>query len=247
MVGYHDQLTADLDANATVRDLVAGRYRPPGSPEDINLMKRFLFSGDLPFARVGSLSGGERRRLQILLLTAARPNVLLMDEPTNDLDLDALRALEDFLEDWPGALLVVSHDRTFLERVTDRVVEVGPEGAVAEVPGGVAGWIDRAVGGQARLNEMQSSRVVRSTSTADGAGSPSAPARPRVNPSRQARLLRDAEREMARLHGEVTRITEALASASDYKDMAALGHNLADAHAALEAAEESWLALAIND
>ncbi len=141
VAGYHDQLTAELDADARVRDLVAGPYRAPGSPEDINLMRRFLFSGDLPFARVGSLSGGERRRLQILLLTAARPNVLFLDEPTNDLDLDALRALEDFLEDWPGALLVVSHDRTFLERVTDRVVEVGPEGTVAEVPGGVAGWV----------------------------------------------------------------------------------------------------------
>ena len=250
VVGYHDQLTADLDPDATVRDLVAGPYRLPGSPEDINLMKRFLFDGDLPFARVGRLSGGERRRLQILLLTAARPNVLFLDEPTNDLDLDALRALEDFLEDWPGALLVVSHDRTFLERVTDRVVEVGPEGAVVEVPDGVAGWVDRAMGGQARLNERQSSRVVPSRSTAvgtDGAGGPSAPARLRVNPSRHARLLRDAEREMARRHGEVTRLTEALASASEYKDMAALGHNLADAQAALETAEETWLALAIKD
>jgi ABC transport system ATP-binding/permease protein len=250
VAGYHDQLTADLDADAKVRDLVAGPYRQPGSPEDINLMKRFLFDGDLPFARVRTLSGGERRRLQILLLTASRPNVLFLDEPTNDLDLDALRALEDFLEDWPGALLVVSHDRTFLDRVTDRLVEVGPEGAVAEVPGGVAGWVDRAVGRQARLNEMPSSGVVPSKSSAastDGAGSRSAPARPRVNPSRQARLLRDAEREMARLHGEVTRLTEAMAAASEYQEMAALGHNLADAQAALEAAEESWLALAVND
>ena len=249
VAGYHDQLTADLDADATVRDLVAGPYRQPGSPEDINLMKRFLFDGDLSFARVGTLSGGERRRLQILLLTASRPNVLFLDEPTNDLDLDALRALEDFLEDWPGALLVVSHDRTFLDRVTDRLVEVGPEGGVAEVPGGVAGWVDRAVGRQARPNE-QSSRVVPSRSTSastDGADSLSAPGRPRVNPSRQARLLRDAEREMARLHDEVTRLTEALAAASEYKDMAALGHDLAEAQAALETAEESWLALAVND
>jgi ABC transport system ATP-binding/permease protein len=250
VVGYHDQLTADLDADATVRDLVAGPYGRPGSPEDTNLMKRFLFDGDLPFARVGTLSGGERRRLQILLLTADRPNVLFLDEPTNDLDLDALRALEDFLEDWPGALLVVSHDRTFLERVTDRLVEVGPDGAVAEVPGGVAGWVDRAVGRQARPNEMQSSRVVAAGPTAvstDGPGRPTPRARARVNPSRQARLLRDAEREMARLQGEVTRITEALASAADYKDMATLGHDLADAQAALETAEESWLALATND
>jgi ABC transport system ATP-binding/permease protein len=248
VAGYHDQLTADLDADATVRALVAGPYRPPGSPEDISLMKRFLFNGDLPFARVGSLSGGEKRRLQILLLTAARPNVLFLDEPTNDLDLDALRALEDFLEDWPGALLVVSHDRTLLERVTDRVVEVGPEGAVAEVPGGVAGWVDRAPGG--RLNKEQSSGVDPGAPTAlttGGAGSPSPRTRARVNPSGQARLLRDTEREMERLEGEVTRITDALTSASDYKDMATLGQKLADAQAALEKAEESWLALAVDD
>ncbi len=250
VVGYHDQLTADLDPDATVRDLVAGPYRPPGSPEDINLMRRFLFTGDLPFARVGSLSGGERRRLQILLLTAARPNVLFLDEPTNDLDLDALRALEDFLEDWPGALLVVSHDRTFLERVTDRVVEVGPEGVVAEVPGGVAGWVDRVLGGQGRSDEKQSPRVVATRSTTvsnQTAGSPSARPGARLNPSRQARLLRDAEREMARLQGEVTRIAEALDSASDYKDMAALGHSLAEAQSALETAEEFWLNMATND
>jgi ATP-binding cassette subfamily F protein uup len=247
VVGYHDQLLADLDPNATVRDLVAGPYRPPGLPEDINLMRRFLFSGDLPFARVGSLSGGERRRLQILLLIAARPNVLFMDEPTNDLDLDTLRALEDFLEDWPGALLVVSHDRTFLERATDRLVEVGPDGAVAEVPGGVAGWVDRATSAQVRLNEKASSREAPASSMTGGPGSQGAPARARANPSRQARLLRDSEREMARLQAEVTRITEALGSASDYKDMAALGHQLTDAQAALRAAEESWLALAVSD
>ncbi len=130
------------------------------------------------------------------------------------------------------------------------MVEVGPGGAVAEVPGGVAGWVDRAVGGQARLNEKQSSRVVPARSTAvsiAGAGSPSVRARARVHPSRQARLLRDTEREMARLQGEVTRITEALASASDYEDMATLGRNLADAQAALETAEESWLEWANND
>ena len=90
-------------------------------------MRRFLFSGDLPFARVGALSGGERRRLQLLLVIADRPNVLFLDEPTNDLDLDTLRALEDFLEDWPGAVVVVSHDRTFMDRTIERLVEVGAD------------------------------------------------------------------------------------------------------------------------
>ena len=103
-------------------------------------MKRFWFTGNLPFTRVGNLSGGERRRLQLLAVLARQPNVLLLDEPTNDLDLDTLRILEDFLDDWPGTLIVVSHDRAFLDRTIETVVAVGPDG-VAPVPGGLDAWI----------------------------------------------------------------------------------------------------------
>jgi ATP-binding cassette subfamily F protein uup len=145
-VGYYDQLGVKLDLQARVQELVAGPHRTPGSLPDVELMKRFLFTGELPFARVGTLSGGERRRLQLLLVIAGRPNVLFLDEPTNDLDLDTLRILEDFLEEWPGALVVVSHDRTFLERTTDRLVAVGAGGTVSGVPGGVDGWIARVDG-----------------------------------------------------------------------------------------------------
>ena len=81
-----------------------GPHRTPGHCADIELMKRFSSPGELPFSRVGTLSGGERRRLQLLLVLAGRPNVLFLDEPTNDLDLDTLRILEDFLDDWPGRL-----------------------------------------------------------------------------------------------------------------------------------------------
>ena len=84
---------------------------------------RFGFTGNAQWTRVGDLSGGERRRLQLLRLLMGEPNVLLLDEPTNDLDIDTLDALEDVLDGWPGTLLVVSHDRYFLERVcsTDRL------------------------------------------------------------------------------------------------------------------------------
>ena len=143
MVGYYDQLGATIDPNARIRDLVAGPTRVPGAPEDLRLMERFWFAGELQFATAGTLSGGERRRLQLLLVLAERPNVLLLDEPTNDLDLDTLRALEEFLEDWPGAVVVVSHDRTFLERTVTRVVAVDHR-RVAPVPGGVDAWIRRA-------------------------------------------------------------------------------------------------------
>ena len=139
VTGYYDQQGRELDPEARVQDLVAGPHRSPGSLADVELMKRFWFAGELTFARAGSLSGGERRRLQLLLVLAGRPNVLFLDEPTNDLDLDTLRILEDFLEDWPGALVTVSHDRTFLERTTDRLVTVEPGGELSGVPGGVSG------------------------------------------------------------------------------------------------------------
>src|SRR5699024_7538644 len=85
------------------------------------LLEDFGFTGDLLTARIGDLSGGERRRLQVLRLLRSEPNVLLLDEPTNDLDIETLQVLEDYLDRWPGTLVVVSHDRYFLERVTDAV------------------------------------------------------------------------------------------------------------------------------
>jgi ATP-binding cassette subfamily F protein uup len=96
-VGYFTQHGPELDLASRVRNLVAGPSRAPGDPVDQRLMERFWFTGELPWATVGTLSGGERRRLQLLMVLAGRPNVLLLDEPTNDLDLDTLRALEDFL------------------------------------------------------------------------------------------------------------------------------------------------------
>ena len=85
------------------------------------MLERFGFTGDRLTARIGDLSGGERRRLQLLRLLLGEPNVLLLDEPTNDLDIETLNVVEDFLDSWPGTLVVVSHDRYFLERVCDRV------------------------------------------------------------------------------------------------------------------------------
>src|SRR5580698_2133079 len=98
-------------------------------------MERFWFVGELQWATVATLSGGERRRLQLLLVLAERPNVLLLDEPTNDLDLDTLRSLEDFLDGWDGALVVVSHDRAFLERAVVRVGALDGNGAFGLLAG----------------------------------------------------------------------------------------------------------------
>ena len=106
------------------------------------MCERFGFVGDRQWTPVGELSGGERRRLQLLRLLMDEPNVLLLDEPTNDLDIDTLTALEDLLDGWPGSLLVVSHDRYFLERVCDRVVALLGDGGLRDLPGGVDQYLD---------------------------------------------------------------------------------------------------------
>ena len=139
-IGYYDQLGRDLDLNQRVRDAVAGDKGEP-TLDDVKLMRQFWFDGDAQFAPISTLSGGERRRLQLLLTLIEQPNVLLLDEPTNDLDLDTLRALEEFLDDWPGIVVVVSHDRVFLDRTVSEVLALDGNGRAAVVRGGVAGWL----------------------------------------------------------------------------------------------------------
>src|SRR5690349_23675696 len=108
-----------------------------------SMLERFGFTGDRLTARLGDLSGGERRRLQLLRLLLTEPNVLLLDEPTNDLDIETLNVLEDFLDDWPGTLVVVSHDRYFLERVTDTIWALLGDGQISMLPGGVEEYLSR--------------------------------------------------------------------------------------------------------
>ncbi len=137
VLSYYDQTGRDLDPNQRVREAVAGKAAQPGW-EQVRLMERFRFDSDLQWATIGTLSGGERRRLQLLLALTSFPNVLLLDEPTNDLDLDTLRALEDFLETWPGSLVIVSHDRALLERTAEEALVLDGHGHAAHAPGGYA-------------------------------------------------------------------------------------------------------------
>ena len=245
VVGYYDQLGATLDLEARVKDLVAGPHGTPGSVDDVNLMRRFLFGDDLPFARVGDLSGGERRRLQLLLVISRRPNVLFLDEPTNDLDLDTLRVVEDFLEDWPGALALVSHDRTFLERTTERLVAVETGGTLSEVAGGVAGWVARPENDSGARAATPRSRAL----TKPAGPKPEHRSRSRAAGSEAAaigRRVRDAEKEMLRLERRRDQVRQALTATVDYVELTRLGDELHAVQVALDAAEESWLGLALE-
>jgi len=106
------------------------------------LCDRFGFRGDRARTLVRDLSGGERRRLQLMRLLMAEPNVVLLDEPTNDLDIDTLTALEDLLDRWPGTLVVVSHDRYFVERVCDDVFALTTDPGIRHLPGGIDQYLE---------------------------------------------------------------------------------------------------------
>jgi len=235
-IGYYDQLWREVDLTRRVREAVAGDKGEP-SLADVNLMRRFWFDGDAQFAPIGTLSGGERRRLQLLLTLVQQPNVLLLDEPTNDLDLDTLRALEDFLDDWPGIVITVSHDRSFLDRVTDELFALDGRGGAAWIRGGVAAW-------------LQQREQPVAAAPAKQAGTPAAAPAPRAkpsagrSPSTVRRQLGQAERDLAAATERREALSAELATALDHREMAALGERLAAAQVAVDAAEEAWLALA---
>jgi ABC transport system ATP-binding/permease protein len=233
-VGYYDQLGRDLDLTQRVREAIAGDKGEP-SLADVALMRRFWFDGDAQFAPIGTLSGGERRRLQLLLTLVPQPNVLLLDEPTNDLDLDTLRAMEDFLDDWPGIVVTVSHDRAFLDRVTDELLALDGDGGVRWIRGGVAAWlVQRAAADAAPLPQM-------------AARTPS-PARTKPvvgrSPSTVRRDLGQAERNVATAIAARDKLEQEMASSNAHWELSKLGEQLAAAQAKVTAAEEKWLLLA---
>ena len=221
---YFEQGDGDLNLDATVQELVAGPMGTPGSPADVALMKRFWFSGALATARAKDLSGGERRRLQLMLALVSRPNVLFLDEPTNDLDLETIRLIEDFLSQWSGTLVVVSHDRTFLSRTTDRLLQIGRDGTVADVAGGIDAWIASSSGAHLRDDR------------------PIVPGAPVLSVA-IGRRIRDAEKEMTRLERRRAALNDKLLASSDHVEQTRLGSELADVQKSLTLAEEAWLAL----
>jgi len=239
-IGYYDQLGRDLNVNQRVREAVAGDKGDP-SVEDNQLMRQFWFDGDAQFAPISTLSGGERRRLQLLLTLIEQPNVLLLDEPTNDLDLDTLRALEDYLDEWPGIVVVVSHDRVFLDRTVIDVLALDGHGGAAVVPGGVAGWLKNHNASPTH----QIAAAQRGKLIAQDAPQVVAKAKPAKSPSTLKRLLAQAEKTLAQANAAEQKIAEELAQAgSDHTALARISANLANAQTKVAAAEETWIALA---
>jgi ABC transport system ATP-binding/permease protein len=195
-----------------------------------NLLEDFGFRGERLTTRIGELSGGERRRLQFLRLLLSEPNVLLLDEPTNDLDIDTLTVIEDYLDTWPGTLIVVSHDRWFLERTCDVTYALLGDGRCVLLPGGVDEYLQH----RAKLSiAAATSTATRTTTTVSAA-------------QRQARKdLARVESQLAKAEAEIRRIHELLdAHAADYPKLVLLGTELNQALARRDELEAQWLELA---
>jgi ATP-binding cassette subfamily F protein uup len=205
----------------TGEDLTAGQ-----------LLEEFGFRGDAAWRRLGDLSGGELRRLQLLRLLLAGPNLLLLDEPTNDLDVETLTALEDVLDRWPGTLLVVSHDRYFLERVCDDFWAMPGDGTLRHLPGGIDDYLS-ATGDRAAPAPPATAPL--------GAPSPAAVDRERRKElARIERAMDRAQRDIDALHGEM------VTTATDPAALADLGRRLSTAERALADLEDEWLLLAAD-
>ena len=242
-IGYYDQLGRELNVNQRVREAVAGDKGQP-SIEDNQLMRQFWFDGDTQHAPISTLSGGERRRLQLLLTLIEQPNVLLLDEPTNDLDLDTLRALEDYLDEWPGIVVVVSHDRVFLDRTVVDVLALDGVGGAAVVRGGVAGWLKQRK--SAPTEQMSGTQRGKLISTPDVAAAElKQKSKSTKSPSTLRRLLAQSETTLAKATAELEKLTAQMSAAgSDHVKLTKISEELAKAQAKVNSAEETWLALA---
>ncbi|MDQ1286535.1 MAG: transport system ATP-binding/permease protein [Actinomycetota bacterium] len=213
------------------RDVTAGQ-----------LLERLGFTRERVWTPVGDLSGGERRRLQLLRLLMGEPNVLVLDEPTNDLDTDTLTAVEDTLDGWPGTLLVISHDRYLLERVCDRQVALLGDGRVRDLPGGVEQYLDLR-------------RALLQEGTTGGGGAPAAgddAGFGDLSTGPSAGEVRAARKDMARIERQLSRLAEAeqrlhtelAEKATDHEAVLRLDARLRQLRTEREALEEEWLSSA---
>ena len=234
-LGYFSQHAQELNPNMTALDYVKEQgdriETPDGMMTASRLMEKFLFPGPLQHRLIGRLSGGEKRRLFLLGILASAPNVLLLDEPTNDLDIATMTVLESYLETFPGAIVAVSHDRYFLDRLCRRIFAVEPGGQVREYPGGYTDY----------LLTLEAPREKK------GKAEPQQP-RPK---QKKLKFTFKEQREFETIDADIVALEEQLEEnkrnqelfGADYEKLRQLMQEQQELEAALEAKTERWLYL----
>ncbi|TPG32147.1 ABC-F family ATP-binding cassette domain-containing protein [Mycolicibacterium hodleri] len=233
-IGYLSQALVEIEGNERVLDAVenAKRITELAGGKEVStatLLEDFGFTGDKLTTRLSELSGGERRRFQFLRLLLDEPNVLLLDEPTNDLDIDTLNVIEDYLDGWPGTLIVVTHDRYFLERVTDVTYALPGGGRCVLLPGGIEQYLAERVAANGASVTRPSDRNETDS------------ARERKTGKQLSRI----ESQLKKLDERISKLHVTMADAvADHVRLGELNAELNELVERKESLEEEWLSLA---
>ena len=229
IVGYYRQEGMQFNDNDCVQDIIS----------DTSLLARFLFPHDSLTTRVSRLSGGERRRLYLLTVLSRNPNLLILDEPTNDLDIVTLNILEEYLRDYTGSLIIVSHDRHFLDRVADHLLVFCGEGKVKDFIGSLSEYRSFVKDWKASLKEGTASQKQQSKTEAQKS-SPSA--RPKKITYRQQQELTQIETTLEALQAERKALEGDMSSGRlDFKDLQRASERVQQIIEESDALELRWL------
>lgn len=253
--GYYDQGQMLLDPSNTVLEEMKNTYRLYTDTKMRSILGRFLFKGDDVFLKVRDLSGGEKARLSLLKMMLGGANTLILDEPTNHMDIESKEVFEEALAEFPGTAVIVSHDRYFLQKIPDRILELTPDGMV-EYLGKYDYYMekkDRIESGKKYLESMASSEKQEGGAGENDREKALSPEEQRrLNKEREAEERRRTRRrealeeELAGIEEEIAGLSERISrpeNAADYKLLSELSEQLTEAKARSEELMEEWLAL----
>lgn len=237
-IGYFAQDCGHMDQEQKViefiRDIAETVRTPDGTLSAAQMLETFLFTGEQQWTRIGSLSGGEQRRLYLLSVLMSAPNILLLDEPTNDLDIETLNILENYLEGFEGAVLAVSHDRYFLDKTARRIFEFRPNGDVQEYLGNYADYLDK----RKELERPTAEKTEKTEkSKPKNTGKTKMSYKDRYELEHIDDEIAELEQKLAALKEEQAQIT------SDFVRLQELSEQLETVSGALDTKEERWIEL----
>lgn len=260
-IGYFSQESEELDESRRVLDYIKDTAEYIQTSEGLTsasaMCDRFLFNPEMQYAVIGKLSGGERRRLALLKVLMSSPNVLILDEPTNDLDIQTLQILEDYLDHFSGIILVVSHDRYFLDRVVSRIFAFQADGTLWQSEGGYTEYREHC---EANGRDMLFSMTERTGRGGESSGAENAAAeeKPQADsrstwkqPAKKNKLSYKEQREYDGIEAEIDALQEKCdeldeamaAAATDYGKLAELSREKEETEAKLEERMERFLEL----
>jgi len=238
-IGYFTQEGRELDPSQRpydyIHEVASEVHTKEGRISATQMMERFLFSSELQFSTIGKLSGGEKRRLYLLGILMSAPNILLLDEPTNDLDVETLTILEDYLTEFPGAVVTVSHDRYFLDKLATSILEVRGDGDVRRTMGGYSDWL--------LLREMDEKPIVKKENRDTREKRTERPQKLKFS-FKEQREYETIDQEIADIEERIAACDENIAlHASDYVRLQELAEEKSALEALLEEKTERWFYL----